>query len=246
MRQAGLFRATGCRWIRLVILTAGGLALAGCLGGLRHDSPHRVDGLPPSAAERAAWAQPISTTGVPNLCKVDADLYRGGQPKAEGFGELAAMGIKTVVNLRTTGTDRGEIASAGLAYERIWFRTWHPEDEDAVRFLRIVTDPDRTPVFVHCRRGADRTGMMCAVYRVVVCGRSKEEAIREMTEGGFGFDRRWQNLVRYVRELDVERIRRETGLVGRAEGLEGRLPANGTTEQPARRKTMNRAQEAHS
>ena len=207
MRQGGLFRAAGCWWIRLVILTAGGLALAGCLGGLRHDSPHRVDGLPPSAAERAAWAQPISTQGVPNLHKVTADLYRGGQPEVEGFRELAAMGIKTVVNLRTTGTDRGETASAGLAYERIWFRTWHPEDEDVIRFVRIVTDPSRTPVFVHCKRGADRTGMMCAVYRTVVCGWSKDEAIREMTEGGFGFDDRWRNLVGYVQDLDVPKIK---------------------------------------
>jgi len=223
VRRGGLFRAAGCWWVRLVILAAGGLALAGCLGGLWRDSPAAPKRGPASAAERAAWAQPISTQGVPNLHKVTDDLYRGGQPEVGGFQELAAMGIKTVVNLRTTGTDRGETAGAGLAYERIWFRTWHPEDEDVIRFVRIVTDPSRTPVFVHCKRGADRTGMMCAVYRIVVCGWIKDEAIREMTEGGFGFDRGWQNLVRYVRELDVERIRREAGLVGRSEGLEGRI-----------------------
>lgn len=206
MKQGGRFRGTGWRRIRLLILIAGGLALAGCLGCLRHDSAHRGDDLPPSATERATWAQPIPTEGIPNLCKVDADLYRGGQPKGEGYGELAAMGIKTVVNLRTTGTGRGETVDVGLAYERIWFRPWHPEDEDVIRFLRIATDPRRTPVFVHCQRGADRTSVMCAAYRIVVCGWSKDEAIREVTEGPFGFYFIWWNLMDYIRDLDVPKI----------------------------------------
>jgi len=122
------------------------------------------------------------------------------------------MKVKTVVNLRAVNSDRDEIADAALAYEHISFKAWHAEDEDVVRFLRIVTDSERQPVFVHCQHGADRTGMMTAIYRIVVEGWSKEDAIAEMTEGGFGFHSIWKDLVEYVRKVDVERLRKESGL----------------------------------
>ena len=69
-------------------------------------------------------------------------------------------------------------------------------------------------MFVHCQHGADRTGTATAVYRIVVEGWTKDEAIREMTQGGYGFHPLWANLIRYVRELDVDRLRREAGLIG--------------------------------
>ena len=68
---------------------------------------------------------------------------------------------------------------------------------------------------MHCQRGADRTGLVCAVYRVAVCGWTREEAIREMKEGGFGFNPAWENLVRYVEQVDVEKLKREAGLADR-------------------------------
>ena len=184
-------------------------ALSGC-SGQPGDGVHSPVGL--RSTRMSEWATPVLTSGVPNLYKVNDRLYRGAQPTAEGFRQLKTIGIKTVLNLRSAHSDRDEIGDTDLAYEHIWFRTWHPEDEDVVRFLQIVTDPDRTPVLVHCRRGADRTGMMCAIYRVAVNGWSKAEAIHEMTDGGFGFDERWQNLVAYVRELDVDELKREARL----------------------------------
>jgi protein tyrosine/serine phosphatase len=91
-------------------------------------------------------------------------------------------------------------------------KPWHPEDKEVVRFLKIVSDPNRTPVFVHCQRGADRTGTMCAIYRIAVQGWSKAEAIEEMTKGGFGFFNGWENIVNYVLKLDIEQIKREAAL----------------------------------
>ena len=55
-----------------------------------------------------------------------------------------------------------------------------------------------------------------AIYRIAVEGWSKDEAIAEMTRGGFGFHEIWKNLVEYVRELDVERLKREAGITGPA------------------------------
>ena len=175
------------------------VATAGCAGRWQNHERY-------GACDGQQWAAPVACPGAPNLYKVTDGVYRGAEPGAVGFRCLERMGVRTVVNLQTMDSDRDELEGTDLDYEHIWFRTWHPEDEDVVRFLNIATDPARTPVFVHCRRGADRTGLMCAVYRVVVCGWSKEEAIREMTQGGFGFDHRWRNLVEYVEALDVPKM----------------------------------------
>ena len=161
----------------------------------------------------STWAQAMTLPGVPNLHRVSESLYRGAQPTAQGMEQLHKLGIKTIVNLRSFHSDRNEIGTLPLAYEHITMKTWHAEDKEVVRFLQIVTDESRTPVFVHCQRGADRTGTMCALYRVVVEGWTKEQAIAEMTQGGFGFYEGWQNLVEYVRHLDIKSIKLQAGLV---------------------------------
>jgi protein tyrosine phosphatase (PTP) superfamily phosphohydrolase (DUF442 family) len=125
---------------------------------------------------------------------------------------LQQIGIKTIVNLRAFHSDRDEIGDTGLGYEHIYMKTWHPEQEDVVRFLKIATDKDKAPVLVHCMHGADRTGTMNAIYRVAVEGWSKEEAVREMTQGGFNFHEVWTNLPPWIADLDIEAIRKEAGI----------------------------------
>ena len=107
----------------------------------------------------------------------------------------------------------------GLAYEHIYMKTWHPEEEDTVRFLQIVTNPKRIPVLVHCGHGADRTGIMCAIYRVAVQNWKKEEALREMTLGGFGFHKIWENLPSWFENLDIESIKKKSGIETNIEQL---------------------------
>ena len=159
---------------------------------------------PGQASRREEWAVPLERPGLQNLHRVTEDFYRGAQPTAEGMKELEAMGVKTVVNLRSFHSDRDELEGTTLGHEHISMKTWHPEGEDVVRFLRVVTDPERAPVFVHCQRGADRTGMMSAIYRVGVCGWTKEAAKEEMLNGGFGFAQTWQNMVAFFEEFDIE------------------------------------------
>ncbi len=160
----------------------------------------------------ASWAQPVVLDGVPNLHQVSTNLYRSAQPTAEGMQNLKKRGVATVVNLRSFHSDRDDIGGTGLAYEHIYMKAWHPERKEIVRFLQIVTDPKRTPVLVHCQHGADRTGTLCAMYRVAVQGWTKEEAIREMTQGGFGFHEVWKNLPSWIADLDIESIRRDAGI----------------------------------
>jgi tyrosine-protein phosphatase SIW14 len=158
------------------------------------------------------WAERIELPGLPNLHKVSDNLYRGAQPTAEGMKQLEKLGVKTVVNLRFLHSDRDEIKDTGLAYEHINMTTLNTEDKDVIRFLRIVNDSSRTPVFVHCEYGADRTGTMCAIYRIAVQGWSKDKAIEEMTEGGFGFHSIWQNLTNNIRNMDVEEIKNRASM----------------------------------
>ena len=126
--------------------------------------------------------------------------------------ELAKMGIKTVINLRAGHSDRDEIADTGLDYVHVNVKPWHAEDEDVVKFLQAVADPDGGPFFVHCKRGADRTGLMCAVYRVAFCGWTNEEAIAEMTDGGFDFAEEWVNIITYLKDMDVEELMKQAGI----------------------------------
>lgn len=163
----------------------------------------------PSDLRKRQWAQRLELKGVSNFHKVSGRLYRGAQPTAEGMRGLRELGIKTVVNLRTFHSDRDEIGDTPLGYEHVHMQAWDGDVEDIVWFLRIAADERRTPVFVHCQYGADRTGVACAAYRVVVEGWPKEEAIDEMVNGGFGFKKIWGNLIDLIRDLDAESIREQ-------------------------------------
>lgn len=185
------------------------LALALSLPSHMAKAESATNGSTPPVSRPATWAVPLTRDGIPNLFRVSDPLYRSAQPTAEGFRQLRTMGIKTVVNLREFHDDEEILKDTGLAYEHIPIVTWHPETEDVVRFLQIVTDTNRTPVLLHCQHGADRTGTLCALFRIVVQGWSKEEAIKEMTTGGYGFHMVWDNLIEYIRGLDIENIKRQ-------------------------------------
>lgn len=166
----------------------------------------------PAVERPSKWAQPVDLQGVTNLFKVSDGLYRSAQPTAEGMRSLKKLGVVTIINLRSFHSDRDEIGSTGLAYEHIYMKAWHPERKEAVRFLQIVTNEKCTPVVVHCQRGSDRTGAMIALYRIAVQKWSKEEAIREMSEGGYGYHAIWSNLPTWIRDLDIGSIRHDAGI----------------------------------
>jgi protein tyrosine phosphatase (PTP) superfamily phosphohydrolase (DUF442 family) len=141
---------------------------------------------------------------LPNFHQVSPTLYRGAEPTAQGLLELAAMGVKTVVNLEMFSAERDCANAAGLCYVSLPFDPFNPQDATVKAFLAAAMDPSRQPVFVHCLQGSDRTGMMVAVYRVVVQGWAKPDAINEMVNGGFGFHEIYGDLTAYVNALDVD------------------------------------------
>ena len=162
-----------------------------------------------TAARPPEWAQPVPLEGVPNLHKVNDSLYRSAQPTAQGMKNLEKLGIRKVINLRAFHSDRDELAGTRILNEELSVKTWHIEDEDVVRVLRLVKDPAGGPYLIHCLHGADRTGTMVAMYRMVVQGWRREQAIDELVNGGYGFHPLWKNILSYLQEVDVGRIRQE-------------------------------------
>ncbi len=178
-------------------------------------------GAPPantsSPSRNPKWAQPTERPGLSNLHVIESGLYRGAQPDADGFAELKRMGVRTIINLRSMRTDDKEIREAGLApdafvHVAIPTVAWDVNEEEVVSFLKVAVNPDNRPLFFHCQAGSDRTGTMAAAYRVVVQGWSVEDAIEEMTEGGYGYHAVWVNLIKFVRGMDSEAIRRKAGI----------------------------------
>lgn len=145
---------------------------------------------------------------LPNYDVVDTEaLHRGGQPHENGLHELADRGIKTVINLRK----EGEVHRWGkLTKVNIPFNPFKPRDKVVIDFLKVICNKAHHPVFVHCFHGADRTGTLCAIYRIVVQKWDKEKAIAEMKKYGFHW---WHNnLIDYIRNLDIDRIKKEAGI----------------------------------
>ena len=157
------------------------------------------------AAERPAkWAVKMELAGLPNLHKVDAKLYRSAQPTAEGMTNLVALGVKTVVNLRDNHSDADEIGGLPLAAKRIEIFTGNPKPDQVKAFLAIMDDTNAVPVLVHCQHGADRTGTMCALYRILRQDWKVEDAITEMKDGGYGYHSVWINLPLFIRKAAEE------------------------------------------
>ena len=154
------------------------------------------------------WAVPIQLSGVPNLHKIDDNLYRSAQPTRQGMKNLKLLGIKTVINLRPFYSDTDEIRGTELLNEELSVKPWHIEDEDVIRVLRIIRKKENGPFLIHCKYGADRTGVMSAMYRIVQQGWSQDDAIEEMVNGGYGFHAKWSNIIRYVKNTDIDNIKR--------------------------------------
>ena len=160
----------------------------------------------------ANWAHKMTLRGVANFYMVTTNLYRGAQPTAEGMKQLKAMGIKSIISLREYHSDHDLFKSTDVKSIHIEMSPAHAKADEVAAFLKAVTDTNNLPAFVHCERGADRTGTMCAMYRIAVCGWTKKDAINEMRNGGFDFSPVWQNLVAFIENADIADIKRRAGL----------------------------------
>jgi protein tyrosine/serine phosphatase len=141
-------------------------------------------GLPVLAAQTAP--------GIGNFDQVDEHVYRGAQPTEQGFAYLAKLGVKTILDLReddarTTGERRMVIAS-GMQYVNVPMTGLTPPTaEEITKILALLEDPTNGPVFVHCKRGADRTGAVIGAYRIDHDHWDNTRALKEAMQHGMSF-----------------------------------------------------------
>lgn len=155
-------------------------------------------------------AEKITIPGseLTNLYRIDSGIYRSEQPSGIDFKALEKYGIRESLNLRSRHSDNDEVAGTTVKLHRVKMKAHVVSEEQLITALRIIKNR-KEPIVIHCHHGSDRTGAVCALYRILFQNVSKEDAIREMTEGGFGFHRIYKNIIRRIREADIERIRKE-------------------------------------
>jgi uncharacterized protein (TIGR01244 family) len=145
-----------------------------------------------AVAASAAGAVDIARIHIDNFGRVDPTYYRGSQPEGQDYRDLAAIGVKTMINLTSDDADPSEQAmaeQAGMKYVQIPMTTHDvPTTDQLAHFLAIVNDPANQPVYVHCVGGRHRTGVMTAAYRITADGWTPDQAFKEMKQYKFGAD----------------------------------------------------------
>ena len=138
----------------------------------------------------------VSEKDLPNYAKVNEKFYRGGQPTENGIKELARRGVKTIIDLR--GEDENAkkeelwAQKAGIKFVAVNLSNWFkPKTSDIESVVKQIDAADNQPVFLHCKRGADRTGTVVAVYRISHDNFTAKQAIDEAKKYDFGWWQFW-------------------------------------------------------
>jgi len=134
-----------------------------------------------------------------------SDTARPGEPTDTGFQELRKLGVEIVVNFRN---ERGEIEAERRTVERLglryvsipWGASHNPTSQQVADFLEVLQANPESKIFVHCHRGADRTGTMVAAYRIAEQHWAPPQAIQEMRAYHYHHFW-WPNLQRYVEDF---------------------------------------------
>lgn len=147
-------------------------------------------------------------TTIPHLLRIDDHVYRGRQPRPQDYAELKHIGIKTVLDLRGGWIHRPhearEVHAAGMEYKTVRLSgIWEPHDNQMAAILAVLEDPGQVPVFIHCRRGDDRTGLVIACYRIAHDHWTNQQALAEARHDGLNILEFFMR--RYVQHFDAAR-----------------------------------------
>jgi len=217
---------TRARILPLLALTALVLSFASGV------SEARQQRLVTSTGKSFATRQTETDTGIPRFAQITSGLTRGGQPSQSDFKYLHDKGYRTIVSFLDDQAESASVVKSGMNYVNIpmhsnMFSAQPPTETQVRQFLSVVKDSTQYPMFIHCHAGKDRTGAMSAIYRMEVCGWSKEEALEEMR--AFGFASHFRKLYNYVNDYSPHVVVAQSATAGQpAASL---APANSTDAQ---------------
>ena len=136
-------------------------------------------------AEQPVMGKHLEAPGLRDFGQVTPTLYRGGQPSPEGFQTLASMGVKIIVDTGRSKRDEALVEKLGMRYVSLPWYCPFPKDKVFDRFVEVIRNNPGKKIFVHCRLGDDRTGMMIAAYRMAEDGWTAKQAMQEMHKFGY-------------------------------------------------------------
>lgn len=176
--------------------------LAGCAAPAE-EGPEVILGAESELSESPEIAEGES---ISRFAQVSPGIYRGGQPEAKGIEYLKELGVKTIIDLRYDGwpdenaeeldSEERIAKAAGIEYLNYGISAYRPiKDEQISKILAVLKDAGSRPVYVHCKRGRDRTGLVIALHRVLHEGWTHSEAYDEMIDRGFR--KRYFQMLRY-------------------------------------------------
>ncbi len=160
-------------------------------------------------ARDANWAKPMTLAGVPNLNQVTPILFRSAQPDAAGFANMAeTLKMKTIIDLRESQTDAAYLGNSHIKAYYVPMNALHITTDEIVAALKLIkAHESEGPILVHCQHGADRTGVVMAMYRIIYQGWSKQQAIDEMKNGGYNFHAIFFNIPAFINNADIPAIK---------------------------------------
>jgi protein tyrosine phosphatase len=158
------------------------------------------------AQRKSSWAAPVESKYLSNFYKVDEWVYRCSQPDSLAFAELEAIGIREVLNLRKFHSDKTLAKNTKLVLHRVRMNAGTSDWNELVQALRIIKNR-KGPIVIHCWHGSDRTGIVCALYRLVFQDWTKEAAIDELENGEYGYHVIYGNIKTFIQNVDVQKLK---------------------------------------
>jgi len=156
----------------------------------------------------SVWVIKITNTKLANFYKINDSIYRSEQPRNLDFKMIDSIGIKSVLNLRSSQTDSDYINKLTLNLYNVEMLPYNFDDKEIIKALRILMYSPK-PIVVHCLYGSDRTGVVIAMYRIIFQNWTKEQALNEMENGGYGFHKIYFNIPHYIRNANIEKLKKE-------------------------------------
>ena len=173
--------------------------------------PIACSSAPPDSGSKAVrserWAMPVKHDA--NLYRIDDKLYRSEQPVAEDGEAIVKLGIQSVINLRFFDrNDDDHLKAYGLTLLNRPLLSWSIKPKEIAEILYLIEKQQQNgAVLIHCYHGADRTGLIAGMYRIIYQGWPVEEAKAEMQHGPYGYHSIWKNIAKLFTEEKVKQVK---------------------------------------